>query len=207
MKRATLQDAIDADPCWLVESGGRERLEVLFSGRESLSARDIAESQIAHDEKVWALTRPIFLSTRKAVRAAIELAEQVIHIYESAHPGDTRLRRACYVAKKLIDTPSAVSAVEYKIAFSDALRVVVNSPFDSTDQSVASAAVYATESAMRIAPPGRHANKLRNTELARKNADYAIRFAVSAACVETRAAQIEYLLHLIEEEEDGENEK
>jgi hypothetical protein len=201
MNRATLQDALDAKPCWLYDPDGREKIEELFAGRESLSAHDIAALPITHHEKVWALTRPIFMSTRKAVRAAIELAEQVVHIYESRHPGDERPRRACIVARKRIDKPSAVRAVEYKIACTDALLVAIKSPLLSTDESVALAALYAAEAAMKYAPRGRLKDRPVKQSMAREDAVIAIRYAIYAARRTMYGAQIDYLLQLIEEDE------
>ena len=101
MKTATLQDALNARPCY---SG--EEVKKIFGRRKSLSVKQIAALKIPAGDKVWALTRDHFLDTQdKAVRFAVFCAEQSLKYYEAKYQDD-RPRKAIEAAKAWIENPT-----------------------------------------------------------------------------------------------------
>lgn len=58
----TIDDMLKRRPC----SGyDRERLEVLWAGRESVSALDILDMDIPDEDKIWGVTRPGLMTARQ----------------------------------------------------------------------------------------------------------------------------------------------
>jgi hypothetical protein len=106
MKYATLQDAIDAKPCWLAEPDGMERLTQLFVGRDRLSAQEIAELPITHEERVWALTQPLFMSEVQTVCFALFCSTRVWPIYENAYPNHNRIYQAMETVRSWTEHPN-----------------------------------------------------------------------------------------------------
>lgn len=128
MKTATLQDALDARPCY-----SEERIKALFGKRKTLNVKQIAKLDIPDRDKLWALTRPHFLDTKeKAVRFAVYCAEQSLPIFESRFPADKRPRAAIEAAKAWLQCPTtdaaayaAAAAAAESAAYADAQRAQV----------------------------------------------------------------------------------
>ena len=102
MKKATLQDALAARPCY-----DAEQIKTLFGKRKTLSVKQIAALDIPDADKVWALTRPHFLDTKeKVVCFAVFYAEQCVEIFEAQRPDDKRPQAAIEAAKAWLESPS-----------------------------------------------------------------------------------------------------
>jgi len=106
MKTATLQDALNAHPCY-----NAEQIKDLFGKRKRLTVKQIAALKIPDADKVWALTRPHFLDTKeKAVRFAISCAEQSLPIFEARFSDDKRPRAAVKATQAWLENPSDAAA-------------------------------------------------------------------------------------------------
>jgi hypothetical protein len=75
MKTVTIEQVMGWDPC---EEYTREKVEELFSGRESLTARDIVDLYIPAKDKVWALLHNEFISDGQTHLYACDVAERAL---------------------------------------------------------------------------------------------------------------------------------
>lgn len=190
MKTATLQDALNARPCY-----SEERIRALFGKRKTLNVKQIARLDIPDRDKLWALTRPHFLDTKeKAVRFAVFCAEQSLPIFEARFSGDHRPRAAIEAAKAWLQNPtaSAAAAAAAYDAAADSLVTAARAAYaaeadaadadDAADAADAAArAVYAAATAEAYAPAA-----------AAEAAAYA-----AAAAADSRGAQVKYLVELL----------
>ena len=184
MKTATLQDALNARPCYK-----EEQVKALFGSRETLDVNQLAALDIPDADKVWALAHPHFLDTKEnAVRFAVFCAEQSLPIFETRFPEDKRPRAAIEAAKAWLQNPTAAAAADSAEAASAsayAARAIAQAAY-----APAQAAYAPAEAASAAAYDADYA-----AEAAGNAAAYAACDADYAAAA--RRAQVKFLVELL----------
>ena len=87
----TVNQIMDWGPC---PDYTRERVIELFEGRPWVSPKDVLESSITHEDKLWVVLRPEILGEDNLHLCACDFAESVLYIYEREYPEDSRPRAA-----------------------------------------------------------------------------------------------------------------
>ena len=100
MKSVTIEQVIAWQPCGYDDDDDGEnytpqRIEMLFDGRESLTARDIAALDIPKRDVIWALLHKEFVTERQMHILACDFAESIVHLC-----GDDPRPRAAIDAKR-----------------------------------------------------------------------------------------------------------
>jgi len=191
MKKATLQDALNARPCY-----DAKQIKTLFGKRKTLNAKQVAALGIPDRDKVWALTRPFFLDTKeKAVRFAVFCAEQSLPAFESRFPDDKRPRTAIDMAKAWLQSPTARAAA----AAADAADAA-DAAADAADAAAyaADAAAYAAAAAAYAAADAADAAAYAAAAAA-DAADAAAAAYAAYAAAAADAAQLKFLVKLLTE--------
>ena len=75
MKGYTIDEVLSWDVCY-----PRERLEALYAGRETLTARDCLNLDIPDEDKLYTLLRPEVLPEKELHLLACDFAERVVHL-------------------------------------------------------------------------------------------------------------------------------
>jgi len=96
----TVEQVVAWGPCGLRgedndQNYTRARIERLFAGREVLTARDIANLEISHEDALWALFHNEFLTDVEMHGLACDFAERVVDLC-----GDDPRPRAAIEAKR-----------------------------------------------------------------------------------------------------------
>ena len=96
-----------------VESWGvcypRERLEELFAGRETLTARDCLDLEIPDEDKLFVLLRPEMIPERELHLLACDFAERVAHLTKNSWSSEAIRIKRLWVEGKATDEELAMA--------------------------------------------------------------------------------------------------
>ena len=99
MREITIDQVMAWRPCnYDGENDGRnytrQRVEILFSGRDVLTATDIDALDIPTNDKIWVLLHGEFLSDEQMYSLACDFAERVLHLTDPHAAAIINARRA-----------------------------------------------------------------------------------------------------------------
>ena len=77
----------------------REYVTSLFAGRKMITALDVLDMDIPHEDKLWAVLREDMIREHGLQELACRFVEDVLPLYEQQFPGDDRPRRAIEVKR------------------------------------------------------------------------------------------------------------
>ncbi len=146
LPRVTLADVMALDPCW-----DEERVARYQKGRKDVSLLDILRLRsIPPVDRIWLVTailQTVPGGPRLNRLLACAYAEQVLHIYEAEHPGDTRVKDCIQTARYAAN--AAASAAAYSAA-NAAARSAAYSAANAAAHSAARSAAYSAARADQI---------------------------------------------------------
>jgi hypothetical protein len=177
-----------------------------FYGDKSFTKRQfMGLKNITHEDKMWVAFR--LMSAEKVMRAAADIAESVLHIYEEAYPGDLRPRKAIeavrrgdrnayYDAANAAYTAAATTATyAARAAAADAAHYAAAAAADAAHYAAAAAAdaadaaYYAARAARAATYAARAARAATYAARAARAATYAAAAAADAATSSNRPKQ------------------
>jgi hypothetical protein len=148
-KCVTIEDVIAWHPC---HAYTRARIELLFAGREYLTASDIAalveSGEISAKDGLWALLHNEFLTDEQMRDAARHWALGVVHLWDAPEvvvqflrSGDETLRFAAFVAWQ--NARDAADSDADADADADAREAALDASLYAIDAPILLAALYA----------------------------------------------------------------
>jgi len=127
MKSVTIEQVIAWQPCgWDGDDDGEnytpQRIEMLFDGRESLTARDIAALDIPFQDIAWLLLRNYFLTDEQMHILACDFAESVVHQCDEPQPQAAIDAKRAWLRGDIGDVELAAARDAARAAARDAAR-------------------------------------------------------------------------------------
>ena len=97
MRRLTVDEVMALSPCYT-----RERVEELWTGRDSLGLDEIAALDIPLSDRLWCLLAPGVLPDAVLGELHCRIVDEAVAIYERYHPDDHRPRHANEVHRAML---------------------------------------------------------------------------------------------------------
>lgn len=179
MKRLTVDDVMEMEPCSGVSGYPRERVVALWAGRDALTAREIGALDIPARDRVWVLVR--MLPKHDAILWACDLVETALDTYWMSN--DRRPNEAVKVARRfVVGDATAEELVAARSAVSGAI-------FDAGDEHTTLSGIVVAWAVKVVVGAG----------VGAADAAWHSAYLVSRDAAAARAAQIESLIARIEE--------
>ena len=200
MKGFTIEEVIFWDVCY-----PREKLEALYAGRETLTARDVFDLPIPGKDKLYALLRPKVIPERELHLLACDFAERVTHLAGDPRSTEAIRVKRLWVAGEATDEELETSRKAMREAAREAEEAARESAWGASEWATCAARKSAAEAAAAWAAswgeaaPAAAAAARAVAESAWAAARAASASARAVAKAEARAAERRAQLNLVRE--------